>query len=126
MSLACLLLDPLKRLETDAKLSSLLQVWEIIRTKHREIPAQAVTVLLYVASHNPCHKQSIEEDQDLTTSSCSRMIDLLNKGSGRDGVQTPGLALIEKYSDPSNGRRFLLRLTPEGEDLVDQIKDTLC
>ena len=119
-------MDPLKRLETDAKLNSLLQVWEIIRTKHREIPAQAVTVLLYVASHNPCHKQSIEEDQDLTTSSCSRMIDLLNKGSGRDGVQTPGLALIEKYSDPSNGRRFLLRLTPEGEDLVDQIKDTLC
>ena len=54
------------------------------------------------------------------------MIDLLNKGGGRGGVQTPGLGLIEKYSDPGNGRRFLLRLTPEGEDLVDQIKDTLC
>ena len=119
-------MDPLKRLETDQKLNSLLQVWEIIRTKHREIPAQAVTVLLYVASHNPCHKQAIEEDQELTTSSCSRMIDLLNKGYGRGGVKTPGLGLIEKYSDPSNGRRFLLRLTPEGEDLVDQIKDTLC
>ena len=119
-------MDPLKRLETDHKLNSLLQVWEIIRTKHREIPAQAVTVLLYVASHNPCHKQAIEEDQELTTSSCSRMIDLLNKGYGRGGVKTPGLGLIEKYSDPSNGRRFLLRLTPEGEDLVDQIKDTLC
>jgi hypothetical protein len=54
------------------------------------------------------------------------MIDLLNEGYGRKGVETPGLGLIEKYSDPSNGRRFLLRLTPEGEDLVDQIKDTLC
>ena len=55
-------MDPLKRLETDSRLNLLLTGWETLRLMHREIPEQAVTVLLYVASHNPCHKQAIEED----------------------------------------------------------------
>ena len=115
-------MDPLKRLETDSRLNLLLTSWEILRTQHREIPAQAVTVLLYVASHNPCHKQAIEEDQSLTTASCSRMVDLLCDGHGRKGVKTPGLGLIHKYTDPSNKRRHLLKLTPKGEALVHSLK----
>lgn len=118
-------MDPLKRLETDSELSLLLTAWETIRLLHREMPAQAVTVLLYVASHNPCHKQAIEEDQNLTTASCSRMIDLLNKGYGRKGVATQGLALIEKYTDPGNARRQMCKLTPKGEQLVHLIKSTI-
>ena len=115
-------MDPLKRLETDGRLNLLLAAWEILRTQHREIPAQAVTVLLYVASHNPCHKQAIEEDQSLTTASCSRMVDLLCDGPGRKGVSTKGLGLIHKYTDPSNRRRHLLKLTPKGESLVHSLK----
>ena len=118
-------MDPLKRLETDDKLHRLLTAWEILRTQHREIPAQAVTVLLYVASHNPCHKQAIEEDQSLTTASCSRMIDVLCDGHGRKGVQTKGLGLITKTTDPSNKRRHLLSLTPKGEQLSKLIKQMI-
>ena len=117
--------DPLKRLQTDDALASLLTCWELLRTKHREIPAQAVTVLLYVASHNPCHKQAIEEDLNLTTASCSRMIDTISDGNGRSRVQTPGLGLVTKSSDPGNGRRIMLCLTSNGEELVHQIKSIL-
>jgi DNA-binding MarR family transcriptional regulator len=117
-------MDPLKRAVTDDRLDLLLAAWEALRLMHREIPAQAVTVLLYVASHNPCHKQAIEEDQGLTTASCSRMITFLS-GDGRPGVNPSGLALIEKYPDPSNGRRYLLRLTAKGESLVKLTKQFL-
>ena len=118
-------MDPLKRLETDSRLNLLLTGWELLRTQHREIPAQAVTVLLYVASHNPCHKQAIEEDQQLTTASCSRMIDVLADGTGRKGVSTKGLGLITKITDPSNKRRHLLSLTPKGEKFVHLFKQII-
>ena len=118
-------MDPLKRSETDRQLNLLLTAWESLRQQHREIPAQAVTVLLYVASHNPCHKQAIEEDLNLTTASCSRMIDAISDGNGRARVKTPGLGLITKDSDPANGRRIMLCLTSDGEELVHQIKTIL-
>ena len=118
-------MDPLKRMETDRKLSLLLTGWELLRTQHREMPAQAVTVLLYVASHNPCHKQSIEEDQGLTTASASRMVDLLADSSGRKGVETKGLGLITKTQDPSNKRRHLLSLTDKGERFIRTFKQII-
>lgn len=117
-------MDPLKRLETDQDLSALLDAWEMLRVIHHEVPAQAVTVLLYVASHNPCHKQAVEEDQGLTTASCSRMITFLT-GKGRPGVNPSGLGLVEKYTDPANKRRFMLRLTPKGESLCKLIKQRI-
>ena len=33
--------------------------------------------------------------------------------------------IIEKYDDPSNRRRSLLKLTPKGVSLVNQIKELL-
>ena len=117
-------MDPLKRLETDRRLNLLLTAWESLRQQHREIPAQAVTVLLYVASHNPCHKQAIEEDCSLTTASCSRMITFLTGGK-RPGVQRNDLRLIERYTDPGNGRRHMCKLTPKGEQFITIIKSTI-
>ena len=118
-------MDPLKRTQTDDRLSLLLTAWETLRLSHREIPAQAVTVLLCGASHNPCHKQSIEEDQNLTTASCSRMLDFIHDGPARKGVKTPGLGLVTKFTDPSNKRRQLVKLSPKGESLVKLIKQTI-
>lgn len=114
-------MDPLKRLETDSRLNDLLHAWETLRVSHREVPAQAVTVLLYVASHNPCHKQAVEEDCNLTTASCSRMITFLT-GVGRPGVKSSEMCLLRKYTDPRNKRRFMLELTPKGESLISIIK----
>ena len=117
-------MDPLKRDVTDEAFVSLLAAYEVLRLLHREVPAQAVTVLLYVASHNNCHKQAIEEDCDLTTASCSRMITFLT-GNSRPGVKNSEMNLIESFSDPTNGRRLMLRLTPKGEALTKHIKSLI-
>ena len=117
--------SPLRRQETDNQLKRFLDAWEVLRTSHREMPAQAVSVLLYVASHNDCHKQAIEEDLELTTASCSRVIDIINEGNGRKCVEAPGLGLVQKYRDPSNGRRLLVKLTPKGEHMLRQIKNII-
>lgn len=114
-------MDPLKRTLTDDRLNDLLTAWETLRLTHREVPAQAVTVLLYVAAHNPCHKQAVEEDCNLTTASCSRMITFLT-GTKRPGVRPSEMCLIKKYTDPSNKRRYMLELTSKGEQLVSIIK----
>ena len=110
---------------TDRDFLHLLKAWEVFRTKHREIPAQAVTVLLYVASHNPCHKQAIEEEHGVSNASCSRMVSLLSTGEGRKGVKTPGLGLIKAEPDPVDKRRLLLSLTREGEQLVSEVKEVI-
>ena len=88
------------------------------------MPPQAVTVLLYVASHNPCHKQAIEEDTGISTSSCSRCVSFLS-GHGRPGVKPTDLGLIETETDDSNRRRLLLRLTPVGEAAIAAVSDLL-
>ena len=118
-------MDPVKNLQTDDQLQQLLEAWEQLRKHHREMPAQAVTVLLYVASHNPCHKLAIEQDLELTNASCSRMVDLLCDGYGRKGVKTPGLGLVTKYLDESDNRRMLVKLTPKGEELSTKMKGTI-
>lgn len=119
-------MDPLKRTQTDNQAAKLLRAWETLRLLHREVPAQAVTVLLYVAAHNPCHKQAIEEDLGLTTASCSRCIDFLKvQGPRRPSIVTRSIGLITKYRDPSNGRRFLLKLSDKGERLLTNAKETL-
>ena len=115
-------MNPLKRQVTDFYFYHQLQGWELLRKQHHELPAQAVTVLFYVASRGICHKQAIEEDIGLSTAACSRSIDILAIKSSRPGIKTPGLGLIRKFFDPSNGRRLLLELTPEGEKLMDQYK----
>ena len=61
-------MNPLRRQETDTQILKLLQVLQLIRelepekAKVNELPIQTLTVLMYVASHDGCHKQAMEED----------------------------------------------------------------
>ena len=114
--------DPLKRQTTSAQTVKLLHAFELLRTLEREVPGQVVSAFLYVASHNPCHKQAVEEDLDFKTSSGSRTTDWL---SDYHRLGKPGLGLIEKYKDPSNYRRVMLKLTPKGEALAEQMKELI-
>ena len=114
--------DPLKRQQTSAQTAKLLHAFELLRTLDREIPGQLVSAFLYIASHNPCHKQSMEEDLGFKTSSASRTTDWL---SDYHRLGKPGLGLVEKYKDSSNWRRCLLRLTPKGEALAEQMKELI-
>ena len=114
--------DPLKRQTTSAQTAKLLHAFDLLRTLDREVPGQVVSAFLYIASHNPCHKQALEEDLDFKNSSGSRTTDWL---SDYHRLGKPGLGLIKKYKDPSNWRRILLKLTPKGEALAEQMKELI-
>ena len=115
-------MDPLKRLQTDDVANSLLQGIELLRLLDREVPAQVISCFLYIAAHNPCHKQALEEDLGFTTASASRNIDWL---CGRHRLGKPGLDLVMKVPDPSNRRRLLCTLSPKGDALLRSLKDTI-
>ncbi len=99
------------------------RAFDLIRIKDREMPGQVVSVFLYIASHDGCNKQALEQELGLTTASSSRNTDLLS--SGRIGRETSGLGLITKEEDPGNGRRQVLKLTPEGKDLARSMKQII-
>ena len=115
-------MDPLKRTLSDRQIAQVLKAFELLRLMDREIPGQLVSAFLYIASHNPCHKQAMEEDLDFTTSSASRLTDWLSE---YHRLGKPGLGLITKTKDPTDFRRILITLTPKGESLARQMKDHL-
>ena len=103
-------------------MAQVLKAFELLRLMDREIPGQLVSAFLYIASHNPCHKQALEEDLDLATSSSSRLVDWL---SHYHRLGKPGLGLVIKSKDPTNFRRIIVSLTPKGESLARQMKEHL-
>lgn len=116
-------MDPIRTQATDARMEKIQRAFDLIRVLDREMPGQVVSVFLYIASHDGCNKQALEQELGLTTASSSRNTDLLS--SGRIGRGTSGLGLITKEVDPGNGRRQVLKLTPSGKDLARMIKHTI-
>lgn len=112
--------DPLKRELTDESVAVVLAMQNELLTLDREIPGQVVQMFLYIASHNPCHKQALEEDLGFSTASASRNSDWL---SIHHRLKKKGLGLIHKYPDPSNRRRQMFMLTPKGDELIHRIKE---
>lgn len=115
-------MDPIRRQLTDPEIARLLRAIERIRMLDRQFPAQVLATLLYIASHENCHKQGLEDDLGMTTASSSRNTDWL---SDFHRLRKPGLGLIIKEDDPSNGRRQQLKLSPKGRQLIQQIKEDL-
>ena len=114
--------DPLRKQLTDDRLINLLKALEYLRTevapKMDHIPLQVVSAFLYVASHNECHKQQIEQVFGLSVAAGSRCTDFLCEENrlGKDG-----LGLITKEVDPTNRRRQVLRLTQKGKKTADRL-----
>ena len=115
-------MDPLRSQCTDAQIERLLEAMDLLRLMDSEMPAQLVSCLLYIASHKNCHKQAMEDYLNISTASGSRNTDWL---SNKHRLGKPGLNLIIKERDPSNGRRLVLKLTNKGEQLIKQIRSTL-
>jgi len=113
--------NPIRTQTTDDRLEKIHGAFELIRMLDREMPGQVLSVFLYVASHDNCHKQALESELGMTTASASRNTDLLSK-KGRVGRDAKGLGLITKEVDSSNGRRQVLSLTPDGKRLAQQMK----
>lgn len=114
--------DPIRRQCTDAQIEKLLAAINAVRVLDPDMPAQVLATLLYVASHDKCHKQAIEEDLGLTPASGSRNTDWL---ATINRHRRPGLNLITKVHDPTNRRRIQLQLTTEGELLMQTLRSLL-
>ena len=115
--------DPYRRAVTNPELDRLLNSLRRLteRGKYGNLPTQVLEIFLYVASHDGCHKPAMEEDLVMSTASGSRNSDYLTK-QGRPNKA--GLDLITKEDDPDNRRRQILRLTPSGVRLKnDLLKD---
>ena len=88
-----------------------------------EMPLQLQLTFLYVASHDNCHKQALEEALGYSNAAGSRNTDYLAKIHRYKTKK--GMNLISKERDPSSPRRYALALTKEGKALVDNLKTTL-
>ena len=115
-------MDPLRRTVTNPQMVKVQQMMNLLRLLDREVPAQVLATFFYVAAHDNCHKQAVEEDLNLTTAAGSRCTEKLTDESW---VKKPGLDLIIKEQDPTNRRRQQLRLTPKGRALIKQVEDIL-
>tara|TARA_B100000700_G_scaffold313106_1_gene397621 strand:- start:134 stop:523 length:390 start_codon:yes stop_codon:yes gene_type:complete len=123
----------LRRSVTDEQIERLLKVINLLRLYDREVPAQVLSTLFYIGSHNDCHKTALEEDLNFTTASSSRNTDKLSKDHRLDGrldkngkpIVKAGFDLITKEVEEQKPRRQRLKLTRKGEDLMNQIKSIL-
>jgi DNA-binding MarR family transcriptional regulator len=115
-------MDPIRRQLTDPSLTGLSKIIDLFRLMDREVPAQVIMTFLYIAAHDNCHKQALEEDLNMTTASGSRNTDWLTT---KHRLKKPGLGLVIKTEDPTNRRRQTLKLSDKGRLLVKAIKDAL-
>ena len=124
-------MDPARGQVTDDNALMVFRAIEVVRslnidegdtTKPRDMPLQALQCFLYVCSHDKCHKSRMEQDMGLSTASGSRNTDYL---CAQNRFKVAGLNLITKEVDPLNKRRIVLRLTPLGirvkNDLMNEL-----
>ena len=117
-------MDPARGLVTDDDALSVFKAIEIVRDLAIDgnMPLQALQCFLYVCSHDKCHKSRMEQDMGLSTASGSRNTDYL---CAQNRFKVAGLNLITKEVDPLNKRRIVLRLTPLGirvkNDLMNEL-----
>lgn len=119
-------MDPLRKQLKDDRLITLLKALEYLRLEIApdldHIPLQVVNVFLYVATHDECHKQQVEQTFGLSVAAGSRCTDFLCE---KNRLGKPGLGLITKEVDPTNRRRQVLCLTAKGGKAYERILSIL-
>lgn len=110
---------------TDLDMEKLLKAIELFRSYDPEIPAQVMSVFLYIASHDDCSKVQIQDKQvglNMPSASASRNTDWL---SHKHRLGKRGLNWVVKYRDPTDMRKQIMKLSPQGVLLVKQLRDIL-
>ena len=110
---------------TNAQIARLLKAMELFRSYDPEIPAQVISVFLYIASHDDCTKLQLQDKDiglNMPSASASRNTDWL---SHKHRLGKNGLNWIIKYRDPTDMRKQVMKLSPQGVLLVKQLRDIL-
>ena len=80
--------------------------------------AHHIQVLLLVARAGSVTYKGLGDALNLSNASISRSVDAMGAQPRR---RQEGLGLLEKYPDPEEGRRYLVRLTRRGHAIVRQM-----
>ncbi len=84
-----------------------------------KLPFHHAQVLLFIAQQEPVTYRQIEEAFDLSNAAASRIVNSLGQHAKH---RKECLGLVEVIIDPSEGRRYLVRLTKKGKAVRDAIK----
>lgn len=101
-------------------LDQLARALRVFAAQDLALPLHHCQLFLVVAEQGPCTYRDLERELSLSNSSVSRTCTALSEThrSGR-----PGLNLLELYQDPEEGRRFRVRLSKQGRNVVRQLQD---
>lgn len=105
----------------DKKAEHLFNAFETLR-KHaneRELPAQLISIFLYIATHDDVRQGDLVEAVGLSPSSVSRCIHWL--GPRNTLKRRSGLRWVDIYPDPLNHKRKRVRLTHLGKRILTEI-----
>ena len=117
-------MEPFRK-TTDQDMEKLLKAVELFRAYDPEMPAQVMSVFLYIASHDDCSKVQLQdqfEGLNMPSASASRNTDWL---SHKHRLGKAGLNLVIKYRDKTDERRMIMKLSAQGLFLVEQLRNIL-
>ena len=83
------------------------------------LPLHHAQVFLYIAQKQSVTYRELEEFFGISNASSSRIINSLGETSGH---RKNPLGLVMSYPDPADGRRYRVRLTKKGEQVLRTLK----
>ena len=101
-------------------MKQLFRAMSLLKEQDDRFPINAVLTLLYIAEHNPCLKQDMENALGFNSASGSRNTDYL---STINRLRKPGLGFITKEDNPYDRRQTTLALTERGEEFIHQLSE---
>ena len=113
------------RTTTDLEMEKLLKAMELFRSHDPEMPAQVISVFLYIASHDDCSKVQLQDKDvglNMPSASASRNTDWL---AHKHRLGKQGLNLIVKYRDETDRRKQIMKLSAQGLFLIEQLRNIL-
>ena len=99
-------------------MNNLQNAFQAFKDLDRKFPINAALVFLYIAKHEPCLKQDMENALGLTSASGSRNTSYL---CDSNRLKKPGLGLIVKQDSIEDRRHSDLTLTDKGRQFYQLI-----
>jgi DNA-binding MarR family transcriptional regulator len=102
----------------NANISKLLQVLSTLRNSGEQMPLQMAHVYCVIMARPGITMAQLGEAVGLSQSSCSRNVAALGEWHR---LGKPGYGLVETASDPQEGRRLIMFLSPKGRQIARQL-----
>lgn len=107
-------------------LDAALKVVDAVRRVCEDtMPSQQLAAFLFIAKNDGCSMADLAEYMDQAQSSISRAAAALSVHNTLSRNKKKGYGLVKAEEDPRERRRKLLKLTPKGRKLAEEISDII-